>query len=91
MCTAHLDGYIYRHYADRLNQKYDEMERDYHIDSVAIAYRDSKSGISNNFNDTIGRVKIMSFKRLYLCPGQKNVSAACLQRAIDFIKDELSS
>lgn len=28
----------------------------------------------------------MSFKRLYLCPGQKNVSAACLQRAIDFIK-----
>ena len=28
----------------------------------------------------------MSFKRLYLCPGQKNVSAACLQRAIDYIK-----
>lgn len=47
MYAAHLDGYIYRYYADRLNQKYDEMAMDHHIDEVAIAYRDNKKGNSN--------------------------------------------
>lgn len=47
MYAAHLDGYIYRYYADRLNQQYDEMALVHHIDSAAIAYRDNKSGMSN--------------------------------------------
>lgn len=44
MYAAHLDGYIYRYYADDLNQKYDEMALAHHIDSTAIAYRDNKAG-----------------------------------------------
>ena len=47
MYASHLDGYIYRYYADRLNQQYDEMALAHHIDSAAIAYRDNKSGMSN--------------------------------------------
>ena len=47
MYAAHLDSYIYRYYADRLNQQYDEMALIHHIDSAAIAYRDNKSGMSN--------------------------------------------
>lgn len=47
MYAAHLDGYIYRYYADELNQKYDEMALAHHIDSTAIAYRDNKAGKSN--------------------------------------------
>lgn len=47
MYAAHLDGYIYRYYADRLNQRYDKMALAHCIDSSAIAYRDNKSGLSN--------------------------------------------
>ncbi|MCI7056718.1 MAG: reverse transcriptase domain-containing protein [Selenomonas bovis] len=47
MYAAHLDGYIYRYYADRLNAAYDRMAAKFDIDSVAIAYRDNKSGMSN--------------------------------------------
>lgn len=47
MYAAHLDGYIYRYYADQLNEIYNCKAEQYHIDSVAIAYRDNKPGLSN--------------------------------------------
>lgn len=47
MYAAHLDGYIYRYYADQLNARYNQMALKHHIDSVSIAYRDNKSGMSN--------------------------------------------
>ena len=47
MYAAHVDGYIYRYYADQLNEAYDRMATERQIDTSAIAYRDNKHKLSN--------------------------------------------
>lgn len=47
MYAGHLDNYIYKYYAERLNLKYNYFARESKIDECSIAYRDNKDGQSN--------------------------------------------
>jgi len=45
--AGHLDGYIYKYYAEELNRKYNQWAINNGIDDCAIAYRNNKPGYSN--------------------------------------------
>jgi len=44
---GHLDGYIYKYYAEELNNKYNKYTISEKIDVCSIAYRNNKVGYSN--------------------------------------------
>lgn len=45
--AGHLDGYIYKYYANQLNCAYNDWTRDKGIDNSSVAYRTNKKGKSN--------------------------------------------
>lgn len=45
--AGHLDGYIYKHYANQLNSAYNTYAVNNNIDDCSIAYRNNKKGKSN--------------------------------------------
>lgn len=47
MYAGHLDSYIYKYYAEKLNCKYNQFMRKNNIDECSTAYRDNKNGQSN--------------------------------------------
>lgn len=47
MFAGHLDGFIYRYYAEKLNCYYNKWAIKYGIDECSLAYRDNKKGQSN--------------------------------------------
>ena len=47
MYAGHLDNFIYKYYADRLNEAYNEYTDDNNLDDCSTAYRDNKKEQSN--------------------------------------------
>ncbi|MFE0556492.1 reverse transcriptase domain-containing protein [Paenibacillus sp. NPDC058910] len=45
--AAHIDGYIYSYYGDKINELYNSLTIKRNIDDVSIAYRNNKKGKSN--------------------------------------------
>lgn len=45
--ASHMDGYIYKYYGEKLNEKYSQYCLDHNIDNVSLAYRNNKKGKSN--------------------------------------------
>lgn len=45
--AGHLDGYIYKYYANQLNHAYNQYTKELGIDNAVIAYRTNKPGKSN--------------------------------------------
>ena len=47
MYAGHLDNFIYKYYAEKLNYKYNYFTEESKIDECSTAYRDNKNGHSN--------------------------------------------
>ena len=45
--AAHMDGYIFKMYADKLTRKYNQLCNHLKIDDVVLAYRNNKEGKNN--------------------------------------------
>jgi len=45
--AAHVDGYIYSYYGDKINERYNETTKKRDINDVSIAYRNNKKGKNN--------------------------------------------
>src|SRR5690625_203535 len=69
MYAGHLDNYIYKYYAEKLNCKYNCYTRNNKIDECSIAYRDNKNGQSNI--DFAAEVinKIVNYNEAYIMIG----------------------
>ncbi|WP_010096048.1 RNA-directed DNA polymerase [Ornithinibacillus scapharcae] len=69
MYAGHLDNYIYKYYAEELNEKYNSFTRNNCIDDCSIAYRSNKKGKSNiNFAAEVIN-KIVDFDDVYILIG----------------------
>lgn len=67
--AAHMDSYIYRYYADKLNDLYNDFTAKNGIDEVATAYRNNKPGKSNINHAAEVIAKINSYKSALIIVG----------------------
>lgn len=69
MYAGHLDNYIYKYYADSLNDAYNIWTENHKIDECSTAYRNHKNGKSNiDFAAEIINT-IISFEQAYILVG----------------------